>query len=62
MGNVIHLKPWKLIKAPFCCYVEDSKGRVTGIIFPDGQELNTENMNVIIHDNGIEFFNIEKQM
>lgn len=58
MGDIVYLRPWKTFVAPFCCYVEDHKGKVHAIIFPDGQQLNTENMNVIIHDNGIEFLEV----
>ena len=58
MGDVIQLKPWKLYETAFCCFVADSKGKVTNIIFPDGQELNTENMTIIVHGNGIEFLEV----
>lgn len=37
-------------------YVTDRKGKVANIFFkPDGQEINTEKLNVIVHNNGIEF-------
>lgn len=56
MDNLIRLKPWSAYETFWGSYVTDSRGNVTNIFFkPDGQEINTEKLNVIVHENGIEF-------
>lgn len=42
-------------KTSFGAYTTDRKEKPLRVFFNDGQELNISNMNVVIHDNGIEF-------
>ena len=52
---------WSVYETFWGSYVTDRKGKVTNIAFkPDGQEINTEKLNVIIHENGIEFDQCEE--
>ena len=56
MGAVVQLEQWELIQYGWCQVVKSCRrGQVTNLIFPDGQELDVEKWNIVIHDNGIEF-------
>lgn len=49
---------WGVFETAWGSYVTDRKNKVTNIAFkPDGQSINTEKLNIIVHDNGIEFVN-----
>lgn len=54
--NVQPLKPWETVAFPWGAAVRHRNGRWEKIfISPDAQEINVSNLNVILHDNGIEF-------
>ncbi len=56
MGEIIDLKPWGVYQFPWGTAVRNEfTGKWTNIILNDGQEVDTTGMNVIIHENGIEF-------
>jgi prepilin-type processing-associated H-X9-DG protein len=54
---IIEIKPWEVVKFPWGIAVRHRKGKWANIVFYDGQELNLETigMDVILHENGIEF-------
>jgi hypothetical protein len=54
---VTNLSPWEVVKYDWGVAVRHRKGRWTNIVFYDGQELDLETlgMDVILHENGIEF-------
>lgn len=54
MGDVIDLKPWEVHVFPWGSAVKKRNGKWTHI-FIAGQEVNVENIEVILHENGIEF-------
>lgn len=55
-NKVTKLYPWVIHEHYWGSYVTDRKGKVYQIFLkPDGQEINTENLNIICHANGIEF-------
>lgn len=53
--NVIKLPLYKGYKTYWGAYCTDSKGKPFYIFLKNGQEFNIENMNAVIHENGIEF-------
>jgi hypothetical protein len=49
-------KPWEVVKFPWGSAVRHAKGRWAKIFLsPDGQEIDVSELNVELHDNGIEF-------
>lgn len=57
MDNVIEdLKPWEAVKFEWGGGVRHRKGKWQTIFLKDGQEIDVSEMNVILHDNGIEFY------
>lgn len=53
--GVIHWK-WEVVEFSWGTAVRDPHGKwYTLFLFPDAQEINVEHLNVILHDNGIEF-------
>lgn len=46
---------FKVYKTAWGAYTTDRKDNLLKAFFKDGQELDLQNLNVIIHDNGIEF-------
>jgi hypothetical protein len=52
--NVIDLKPWEAYEFPWGSAVKKRNGKWTHIFICD-QEINVENIEVILHENGIEF-------
>lgn len=48
---------YSVFENTFCTYVKDEQtGKVHSIILkPDGAVVNTSHLNVIVHENGIEF-------
>jgi hypothetical protein len=56
MDNVTDLSPWESVKFSWGTAVRHRKGRWTNVfLFPDAQEINVEHLDVILHENGIEF-------
>jgi len=56
MGNVVELPQYEVHEFLWGSAVKDRRGKWIRIfIGPDGQEINTENIDVILHENGIEF-------
>lgn len=54
--NVVELPTrFNVYKISFGSYYTDRKDKPIRVFFKDGQELDVSNLNVIIHDNGIEF-------
>ena len=53
---MINLKPWEVVEFDWGCAIRHRKGSWQTIIFSDNQELDVSNMDVILHDNGIEFY------
>lgn len=47
--------PFKVYECPFGSYVTDCKGKSLRVILSDGQEIDVSELDVVIHDNGIEF-------
>lgn len=56
MDNVTKLEAWETVKFPWGTAVRHRKGRWTNVyLYPEAQEINVEHLDVILHDNGIEF-------
>lgn len=54
--NIKELKPWEVIEYYWGTVVKHRKGKITKIYLkPDGTEIDCEKLNIIVHDNGIEF-------
>ena len=55
-SNVIAMpNKFTTVQTAFGAYTVDRKDKPLRAFFKDGQELDLSNLNVIIHDNGIEF-------
>jgi hypothetical protein len=56
-SNVIQLHRWEVYGFPWGTAVKEKRtGKWTNIFLrPDGQEIDVSNIEVILHDNGIEF-------
>jgi hypothetical protein len=56
-SNVIQLHRWEVYGFPWGTAVREQRtGKWTNIFLrPDGQEIDVSNIEVILHDNGIEF-------
>lgn len=52
---VSNLNPWEVVTFPWGTAVRHTKGRWETLILNDGQEIDVSHMDVILHDNGIEF-------
>lgn len=52
---VNELKPWEVVKFAWGVGVKHSRGKWETVILNGGQEIDVTEMNVILHDNGIEF-------
>ena len=53
---MIDLQPWEVIEFPWGTGVRHRKGKWSKLfIKPNGQEIDVEGLDVILHDNGIEF-------
>lgn len=50
------LKPWESVAFSWGAAVRHRKGGWETLISSNGQELDVRGMNVILHDNGIEFY------
>ena len=56
MNEVVELKPWRVYEFPWGTAIRHQKGHWTNVYLkPTGQEIDVSNLNVILHDNGIEF-------
>lgn len=56
MSNVVDLKAWEVVRFPWGSAVRHSKGKWDKIfVSPTGQEIDVSELNVVLHDNGIEF-------
>lgn len=56
MSNIVELKPWEVWEFNWGSAVKHHNGRwEKAILKPSGQEIDLTKMNVILHDNGIEF-------
>ena len=53
--DIIVFPTEKVIQTPFFSYTVDRQDNPKRIYFKDGQELDLSNLNVIIHDDGIQF-------
>ena len=54
--NVIKMPAkFEVYKIPWGAYTTDRKGNLLKAFFENGQELDLTNLNVVIHNNGIEF-------
>ena len=50
------LNPWEIIEYYWGVVVKHRKGKVSSIILkPDGVEIDCSNLNIVIHNNGVEF-------
>lgn len=57
MNNIAHLKPYEVYEYSWGTAVKHRIGTWEKIfIKPTGQEIDVSNLNVILHDNGIEFY------
>ncbi|MDO7787143.1 hypothetical protein [Desulforamulus aquiferis] len=56
-GEVIQLHTWEVCEYPWGTAVKEKRTGKWHKVFlkPDGQEIDVENLEVILHDNGIEF-------
>ena len=55
-NKVTHIYPWIIHELDWCAYMSDRKGKIYKIFLkPDGQEIDVEYLNVVVHENGIEF-------
>lgn len=56
MNNIVKIPiSFNIYKTDFGSYVTDRKDKPLRVFFNDGQELDLTNLDVVIHDNGIEF-------
>lgn len=56
MSNVTELLPWETVSFSWGTAVRHRGGKWTNLfLYPDAQEINVEHLDVILHDNGIEF-------
>lgn len=55
MTKVIPLEPWEVHQFPWGSAVRHRNGKWTNVILSNGQDVDVSEMNVIIHENGIEF-------
>lgn len=56
MSNVVGLQPWEVVSFPWGSAVRHRNGKWTHLFLsPDAQEINVEHLNVVLHENGIEF-------
>lgn len=53
--SVINVYPWEVVQFSWGVGIRHAKGKWETIILRGGQEINVTEMNVILHDNGIEF-------
>ena len=54
--NIIELPTrFKVYKTDWGAYTTDRKDKLLRAFFKDGQELDLQNLDVIMHENGIEF-------
>jgi len=62
MENVIPLQVWEMHEFAWGTAVREHRtGRWTHVVLkPDGQQINVEHLNVVLHENGIEFLVIER--
>ena len=55
-ARIKRLKPWEVVEFPWGTAIKQRRGKWTHLCLrPDGQVVNVENVDVILHDNGIEF-------
>lgn len=55
-SKVVPMPQFGVYTFPWGTAVKDRRGKWTNIfISPNGQEINVENLDVILHENGIEF-------
>jgi hypothetical protein len=56
MDNIIELQPWEVHKFSWGTAVKHANGKWDkAFLYPNGQEIELSHLNVILHDNGIEF-------
>lgn len=56
MSNVTHLMPWEVHEFNWGTAIKKRNGDwLCLFLYPDGQEINVENIKVELHENGIEF-------
>lgn len=61
MGDVVAMPKYEVYNFLWGSAVKDRKGKwIKVFIGPDGQELNTEEINIEVHENGIEFIDCSK--
>ena len=54
--NTKEIKPWEVVDYYWGTVVKHRKGNISKIFLkPDGTEIDCENLDVIVHENGIEF-------
>lgn len=47
--------PFKVYELPYGAYITNCKGKPLRVILSDGQEIDVSELDVVIHDSGIEF-------
>ncbi|MGM0846931.1 MAG: hypothetical protein ACQEUT_18385 [Bacillota bacterium] len=53
---MVELNPWEVVRFSWGTAVRHRKGKwVTAFLFPSAQEIDLSDVDVILHDNGIEF-------
>ena len=56
MSNVAEMKPWMVVEFPWGTAVRHERGDWENVfIKPTGQEIDVSDLNVVLHDDGIEF-------
>ncbi|WP_419893275.1 hypothetical protein [Oceanobacillus kimchii] len=57
MSNVAELKPWEVWEFSWGSAMKHHSGRwEKAFLKPSGQEIDLSKLDVILHDNGIEFY------
>ncbi|CAI6073519.1 hypothetical protein COHCIP112018_02389 [Cohnella sp. JJ-181] len=57
MGDLVFLHKWEVFEFAWGTAIRESRTKKwhTLCLTPDGQEIDVSELNVILHDNGIEF-------
>ena len=56
MDNVVDFRPWEVWEFSWGSAMKHHNGRwEKAVLRPSGQEIDLSDLNVILHDNGIEF-------
>ena len=54
-SNVVELKPWEAVKFSWGGAIRHANGDWEKVILNNGQEIDLTNVDVLLHENGIEF-------